>query len=246
MGITGTDVSKEASHMILLDDNFATIVKAIREGRRIFDNIRKFIKYIMTGNSGEIWTIFLAPFFGLPIPLLPIHILWINLVTDGFPGLALAAETGEKNIMSRPPRDPKESIFAKGLGTHIVWVGLLMGAISIMTQAWFIDSSRAHWQTMVFTVLCLSQMGHVLAIRSEQDSLFEQGVLSNKPLLGAVLLTLALQLATIYVPVLNPIFKTRPLTAGELGITILLSTVIFLAVELEKAIKRSRKSSLEG
>ena len=245
MGITGTDVSKEASHMILLDDNFATIVKAVREGRRIFDNIRKFIKYTMTSNSGEIFTIFLAPFLGLPIPLLPIHILWINLVTDGVPGLALAAEPGEKNIMGRPPRDPKESIFAKGLGIHIIWVGLLMGAVSIMTQALFIDSSQTHWQTMVFTVLCLSQMGHVLAIRSEQESFFKQGALSNKPLLGAVLLTLVLQMATIYVPFLNPIFKTEPLNAGELAVTILLSAVVFLAVEIEKAIKRSRNSRLE-
>ena len=244
MGITGTDVSKEASHMILLDDNFATIVKAVREGRRIFDNIRKFIKYTMTSNSGEICTIFLAPFLGLPIPLLPIHILWINLVTDGVPGLALAAEPGERNIMSRPPRDSKEGIFAKGLGAHIIWVGLLMGAISILTQALFIDGSRTHWQTMVFTVLCLSQMGHVLAVRSEQESFFTQGALSNKPLLGAVLLTFALQMATIYVPFLNPIFKTEPLTAGELVITILLSTVVFLAVELEKAIKRLRNSIL--
>ena len=186
MGITGTDVSKEASHMILLDDNFATIVKAVKEGRRIFDNIRKFIKYAMTGNSGEIWTIFLAPFFGLPIPLLPIHILWINLVTDGLPGLALAAEPGEKGIMERPPRHPKESIFAHGLGTHIVWVGLLMGAASLVTQAWSITTGLAHWQTMVFTVLCLSQMGHVLAIRSERESLFSQGLLSNRPLVGRV------------------------------------------------------------
>ncbi|MDQ7781598.1 MAG: cation-translocating P-type ATPase [Desulfomonilaceae bacterium] len=243
MGITGTDVSKEAADMILLDDNFATIVRTVREGRRIFDNIRKFIKYTMTSNSGEIWTIFLAPFLGLPIPLLPIHILWINLVTDGFPGLALTAEPGEKNIMSRPPRDPKESIFAKGLGGHIIWVGLLMGAVCVITQAWFIDGARTHWQTMVFTVLCLSQMGHVLAIRSERESFFTQGALSNKPLLGAVLLTLALQLATIYVPFLNPIFKTQPLTAGELGITLLLSTVVFLAVELEKAFKRARDGS---
>jgi Ca2+-transporting ATPase len=231
-------VAKEASHMILLDDNFATIVKAVGEGRRIFDNIRKFIKYTMTSNSGEISAIFLAPFLGLPIPLLPIHILWINLVTDGVPGLALAAEPAERNIMRRPPRDPQESIFAKGLGTHIIWVGLLMGAVSIVTQAWFIDSSQTHWQTMVFTVLCLSQMGHVLAIRSEQESFFKQRI--NKPLLGAVLLTFALQMATIYVPILNPIFKTEPLTAGELAVTILLSSIVFLAVELEKTLYLSK------
>lgn len=240
MGINGTDVSKEASHMILLDDHFATIVKAVREGRRIFDNIRKFIKYTMTSNAGEIFTIFLAPFLGLPIPLLPIHILWINLVTDGVPGLALAAESGEDNIMHRPPRHPKESIFAKGLGAHIIWVGLLMGAVSILTQVLFIERGQTHWQTMVFTVLCLSQMGHVLAIRSEQASFFKQK--ANIPLLGAVLLTFVLQMATIYVPFLNPIFKTEPLAAKELIITILLSSIIFLAVEVEKAVKRSRNN----
>lgn len=241
MGITGTDVSKEAAHMILLDDNFATIVNAVREGRRIFDNIRKFIKYTMTSNTGEIFTIFLAPFLGLPIPLLPIHILWINLVTDGVPGLALAAEPGERDVMRRPPRDPKESIFAAGLGAHIVWVGLLMGSVSILTQAMFLEDLPERWQTMVFTVLCLSQMGHVLAIRSETDSLFRQGLLSNAPLLGAVVLTFALQMATIYVPLLNPIFKTQPLTATELGISILLSSVVFVAVEIEKAAKRRRR-----
>jgi len=240
MGITGTDVSKEASHMILLDDNFATIVRAVKEGRRIFDNIRKFIKYTMTSNSGEIWTIFLAPFLGLPIPLLPIHILWINLVTDGLPGLALAAEPAEKGIMKRSPRHPQESIFAHGLGTHIIWVGLLMGFVSIFTQAWSIKTGHAHWQTMVFTVLCLSQMGHVLAIRSEKESLFSQGLFSNKPLVGAFILTFALQMATIYVPFLNPIFKTAPLTLSELAITLALSTVVFFAVEAEKVWKRKK------
>ena len=243
MGVTGTDVAKEASHMVLLDDNFATIVKAAKEGRRIFDNIRKFIKYTMTSNSGEIWTIFLAPFFGLPIPLLPIHILWINLVTDGLPGLALAAEPAEKKIMNRPPRHPKESIFSHGLGGHIIWVGLLMGAVCIFTQAWALKTDHAHWQTMVFTVLCLSQMGNVLAIRSERESLFSQGLLSNKPLLGAFLLTFGMQMATIYVPALNPIFKTQPLTLPELLVVLLLSSVVFVAVEIEKLLKRKKNGT---
>jgi Ca2+-transporting ATPase len=237
MGITGTDVAKEASHMILLDDNFATIVRAVKEGRRIFDNIRKFIRYTMASNSGEIWTIFLAPFFGLPIPLLPIHILWINLVTDGLPGLALAAEPAERNIMGRPPRDPQESIFT-GMWLQIIWVGLLMGGVSIFTQAWAIKSGIGHWQTMVFTVLCFSQMGNVLAIRSETESLFSQGVLSNRPLVGAFMLTVILQMATIYVPFLNPIFKTEPLSPYELLITLGLSSCVFAAVEADKMLKR--------
>lgn len=243
MGITGTDVAKESAHMILLDDNFATIVKAVREGRRLFDNIRKFIKYTMTTNSGEIWAIALAPLVGLPIPLLPIHILWINLVSDGLPGLALAAEPEEEGIMRRPPRHPRESIFAQGLGAHIIWVGLLMGAVSLVMQAWAITTGHAHWQTMVFTVLCLSQMGHVLAIRSERKSFFRQGIFSNVPLLGAFALTFALQMATIYVPALNPVFKTEPLTFDELLLTLAVASIVFFAVELEKMWKRSRREA---
>jgi Ca2+-transporting ATPase len=239
MGIAGTDVAKEAAHMILLDDNFATIVKAVKEGRRIFDNIRKFIRYTMTSNSGEIWTIVLAPFFGLPIPLLPIHILWINLVTDGLPGLALAAEPAEKNIMKRPPRHPQENIFT-GMWVQILWVGLLMGGVSIFTQAWALKTGFAHWQTMVFTVLCLSQMGNVLALRSERESVFTQGLFSNKPLLGAFLLTVMLQMATIYVPFLNPVFKTQPLSLEELLITAGLSSIVFFAVEADKWFFRKR------
>jgi len=234
MGITGTDVSKEAAHMILLDDNFATIVKAVKEGRRIFDNIRKFIKYTMTSNSGEIWTIFLAPLVGLPIPLLPIHILWINLVTDGLPGLALAGEPAEKNVMQRPPRHPDESIFAHGLGWHILWVGLLMGAVCLGIQAWAHHSGNPNWQTMVFTVLCFSQMGHALAVRSENFFLFRQGIFTNMSLLGAVLLTLLLQLALIYVPLFHEIFATQPLTLSELLLCIAVSSIVFHGVEMEK------------
>ncbi|MFQ5585559.1 MAG: cation-translocating P-type ATPase [Thermodesulfobacteriota bacterium] len=240
MGITGTDVSKEVSSMILLDDNFATIVRAVREGRRIYDNIRKFIKYTMTSNAGEIWVIFLAPFLGLPIPLLPIHILWINLVTDGLPGLALAAEGEERGIMKRPPRPPKESIFAGGMSTHIVWVGLLMGGVTLLGQAWAIETGHREWQTIVFTVLCLSQMGNVLAVRSERESLFSLGILSNRPLFGAVFLTFILQMAIIYLPFLNVIFKTGPLSMGELLLSLLLSSVVFIMVEVEKLLKRMR------
>jgi Ca2+-transporting ATPase len=238
MGITGTDVAKEAGHMILLDDNFASIVAAVREGRRIFDNIRKFVRFVMTGNSGEIGTLFLAPFLGLPLPLLPIHILWVNLVTDGLPGLALAAEPQEQGIMQRPPRPPRESLFAHGIWQHILWVGGLITALCLVTQAWALHVGDAHWQTMVFTVLTLSQMTHVLAIRSETESLFTRGFTTNLPLLGAVLLTFVLQLATIYVPVLNPIFRTQPLTAVELGICLMLAATVFVAVEIEKWLVR--------
>jgi Ca2+-transporting ATPase len=238
MGRAGTDVAREASDLILLDDNFATIVTAVRDGRRIYDNIRKFVKYTMTSNSGEIWTIFLAPLFGLPIPLLPIQILWINLVTDGLPGLALAMEPEERKIMQRPPRPPDESIFAGGLWQHILWVGLLMGGVSLVTEMWAYQANLDQWQTMVFTVLTLSQMGHVLAIRSEQDSFLKRGPLSNLWLVGAVLLTFALQMATIYVPFLNPIFHTMPLTMDQLGLCLILSTIVFFAVELEKWVRR--------
>ncbi|MFQ5574644.1 MAG: cation-translocating P-type ATPase, partial [Terriglobia bacterium] len=245
MGITGTDVSKEAAHLILLDDNFATIVKAVEGGRRIFDNIRKFIRYTMTSNSGEIWTIFVAPFLGLPIPLLPIHILWVNLVTDGLPGLALAVEPEEKGIMARPPRPPRESVFAHGLGYHVIWVGLLMGAVTIFSQAWAIANSLPEWQTIVFSVLTLSQMGHVLAVRSEKESLFSLGLFSNKALVAAFLLTFALQMAVVYVPFLNPIFKTAPLNAGQILVVLGLSSVVFVAVEVEKLFIRTR-SAVQG
>jgi Ca2+-transporting ATPase len=238
MGDKGTDVAREAADMVLLDDNFATIVGAVREGRRIFDNIRKFIKDTMSSNSGEIWTLFLAPFLGLPIPLLPIHILWINLVTDGLPGLAFTAEPAEPGIMRRPPRPPDESIFAHGMWQHIVWVGLFVGGVSIASQAWAISRGVEYWQTVVFTVLTLSQLFHSLAVRSERASLLKIGLFSNLPMLGAVLLTVGLQLAVIYLPVFNPIFKTQPLPLFDLTVCFAVSSLVLVAVEAEKALVR--------
>ncbi|MCP4392116.1 MAG: HAD-IC family P-type ATPase, partial [Gammaproteobacteria bacterium] len=239
MGLKGTDVAREASDMVLKDDNFATIVHAVREGRRIFDNIRKFIKYTMTSNAGEIWTIFLAPFIGLPLPLLPIQILWINLVTDGLPGLALSVEPQERGIMQRPPRDPDESIFAHGMWQHIVWVGLLIGGLSLGAQAWAYHGGSENWQTVVFTVLTFSQLIHALTIRSDKDSLLLT-VFSNLPMLGTILLNICLQLLVIYHPFFNLIFHTTPLTLQELALCFSLPLVVLVAVEIEKWLIRNR------
>ncbi len=238
MGKGGTDVAREAAHMVLLDDNFATIVHAIRQGRRLYDNIRKFIRYAVTTNSAEILIILLAPFLGLPIPLLPIHILWINLVTDGLPALALTAEPEERGVMRRPPRPPQESIFAHGMWQHMIWVGLLMAALTLLIQDWAYHSGSAHWQTMVFTLLTLAQLAHVLAIRSEKESLFAIGLFSNRPMALAISVTFLLQMATIYLPALNPIFKTEPLDMTELALCIGAASVVLIAVEIEKWLVR--------
>lgn len=244
MGITGTDVSKEASDMILLDDNFATIVNAVREGRRIYDNIRKFVKYIMTCNSAEIWTIFLAPLLGLPMPLLPIHILWINLVTDGLPGLALAKEKAESDLMMRPPRPSGESLFAGGIGFHILWVGMFMAAITLGIQAWALHVNIEHWQTMVFTVLSFAQLAHVLAIRSDRQFLFQQGLFTNWLLIVAVCITVMLQLTVIYLPLANQVFRTQPLSVEELMVCLVGAAILFHAVELEKWLRRTKVLSM--
>lgn len=242
MGIVGTDVSKEAADMILLNDNFATILHGVREGRRVFENIRKSIKFVLAGNSGEIWTISFAMLLGFPIPLLPIHILWINLVSDGPPALALAAEPAEKSIMSRPPRQPGESIFANGLGWHVLWVGFLIGSICFGIQFWASKNGDPKWQTYVFTVLCFSQLAYVMAVRSEREFLFRQGFFSNPSLLFAVVGTFGLQLLVIYVPILQQVFSTKALTLKELGGCVLASLVVFHAVEMEKLVHRWRNA----
>ena len=238
MGKKGTDVAREAADMVLLDDNFSTIVTAVRQGRRIYDNVRKFIKYTMTSNAGEIWAIFLAPFLGLPLPLLPIQILWINLVTDGLPGLALGVEPAERNVMARPPRPPGEHVLAGGMWQHIIWVGLLIGGLTLGAQAWAYHNGSSNWQTVAFTVLTLSQLAHALAVRSDRDSLLLIGLFSNKPLLSAVALTLTLQLIVVFAAPLQPIFKTTGLTLMELLVCLLLPMIVLIAVEIEKWLVR--------
>jgi Ca2+-transporting ATPase len=238
MGERGTEVAREAAEIVLLDDSFATIVDAVHEGRRVFDDIRKFVRYTMTSNSGEIWVLVLAPFLGLPIPLLPLQILWINLVTDGFPGLALSAEPAERDVMQRPPRPAEEGIFTASMVTHIFWIGLAIGALTLGTQAWAISEEIAHWQTMVFTVLVIAQLFHSLAIRSDRFSLFSIGLFSNPALILAVIGTMAAQILVIYVPAFNVIFQTAPLTLPQLGACFGMGAVVLVLVEIEKFVRR--------
>ena len=243
MGITGTDVSKEASDMVLLDDNFATIVHAVEEGRTIYENIRKFVKYTMSSNVGEILVMLLAPFLGLPIPLTALQILWINLLTDGLPGLALGIEPAAPDTMERPPHPPEESVLARGLGSHILWVGPLMGIVALLPG--LLDQfvlgfhlEGAVWQTMVFSTLCLAQMGNALAIRSDRLNLTQLGLFTNPALIGSIVLTFALQVAVIYVPFMQDIFSTVALTAPQFLFSLVLSSVVLIVVELVKWIRQ--------
>lgn len=238
MGVTGTDVAKEAADLVLLDDNFATIVSAVEEGRVIYDNIRKFIRYILATNSGEIWVMVLAPFLGMPLPLLPLQILWMNLVTDGLPALALAVEPAETETMLRKPYPPNESVFARGLGRHIAWIGLLMGLITLGTGYTYWRANDPVWRTIVFTTLTLSQMANVLAIRVERQSVLRAGFFSNRWMIGAVSLTVLLQLALMYTPFLQRFFNTQALSPRDLAIVLVVSSIIFFVVEFEKWVTR--------
>lgn len=243
MGITGTDVAKEAADMVLLDDRFSTIVAATQEGRVIYDNIRKFIKHIMTGNAGELWVIILAPFLGMPLPLLPLQILWINLLGDGILALALSVEPAEHNIMRRPPYSPDESIFSRGVGWGIVWIGLLLGLLLLGVAYGYWGLDYPQWQTMVFSTLAFSRIGIAQAIRSDHDSLWHIGLMSNKAALTAAIATFSLQLAVVYLPVLQNIFQTTALSTIDLTLYLMLSTVVFWAMEIEKWLIRRNPQS---
>jgi Ca2+-transporting ATPase len=240
MGITGTDVARESSDMVLLDDNFATIVAAVKEGRTIFDNIRKFVKYILTGNAGEIFVMLTGPILGMPIPLLPIQILWINLVTDGAPAIALGYEQAEKNIMKRPPFQPDEGVFSRGVGRQILTMGMLIGLISIAIGFWFwqLNPVSRSWQTMVFTILTFCQMTYALCVRKNHQSLFTNSLFSNRAMFLAVGLTFAFQLMLIYVPFLNTIFRTVPLSGFELVVCLIASMIVIVVTEIEKMVLR--------
>ncbi|MEG4284435.1 cation-transporting P-type ATPase [Microcoleus sp. A006_D1] len=250
MGITGTDVSKEASDMVLLDDNFATIVAAAEEGRVVYTNIRRFIKYILGSNIGEVLTIAAAPLMGLGgVPLTPLQILWMNLVTDGVPALALAVEPAEPNVMKKAPFSPRESIFARGLGSYMIRIGIIFAILTIAMMSWAYGYTHAPghrnpeaWKTMVFTTLCLAQMGHAIAIRSNTQLTIELDPRTNVFVWGAVIVTTGLQLMLIYVPPLRAFFGTHYLTPFELLVCFGFSALMFVWIEMEKLFVRLYKA----
>ena len=246
MGITGTDVSKEASEMVLLDDNFATIVSAVEEGRAIFDNIHRFVKFSIAGNVGKVLVMLLAPVAGISVALLPLQLLWLNLLTDGLLGLGLGVEPAEPNTMKRPPRAPQESLFSGGLARHVIWIGLVMGLTALGVGLLYRDSANPadnHWQTMIFTALAFMQMGQALASRSTQASLVSLGLRSNPVLLGLVVITAVLQLIILYVPFFDQFFQITPLSAVDLLLCVGLGVGMLLLIELEKAWLRSREEA---
>jgi P-type Ca2+ transporter type 2C len=255
MGITGTDVSKEAADMVLRDDNFSTIVAAVEEGRVIYDNLRRFVKFAVAGNTGKIAVMLLWPLllylFGLPlteaVALLPLQLLWLNLLTDGLLGLSMGSEPAERNVMQRPPHSPQEGIFAHGMGIQAAWVGALVGLLALVVGGVYYLQGLPQWQTMIFMTLAVLQIFQALATRSNTESLFAIGVFSNRVMWGAIAGVAALQFAAVYVPPLSSVFlRTVPLTAQDLGITVAAGLILFVAIEFEKwIIRRTRSTRLQ-
>ena len=237
MGITGTDVAKEASDMILADDNFASIVSAVEEGRTIFDNIKKFVEYLLSSNMGEVLTIFVGILLRMPLPLMAIQILWINLVTDGAPALALSAEPPEPRIMRRSPRKVEEKIVNKRRGIMIFLVGIIMMLGTLGVFQWYNpETNLVYAHTMAFTTLMMFQMFNVINMRSEDYSIF--GLKINKWLVGAIILSIGLQVLVVHLPFLNPIFHTVQLKAVDWLIAIAISASVLVFGEVVKLFRK--------
>lgn len=242
MGISGTDVAKEASTMILTDDNFASIVNAVEEGRAIYSNIRKFVTYLLSSNIGEVLTIFVAILLGMRLPLLAIMILWMNLVTDGLPALALGVEPAEPGIMTKKPRDPKEKILDMKKGIYLFAMGIVMtaGTLFLFQRAEKIDYVYA--TTMAFTTLMMYEMFNVINCKSHEESIFTLGLMQNKKLLFAIASSVALQLLVIYTP-LNTFFKTTPLTGMDWVWILAVSSSVLWFGEVWKLVAKQRANA---
>ena len=249
MGITGTDVTKEVSDMIVTDDNFASIVSAVEEGRGIYDNIKKFIHFLLSCNAGEIFVMFLASLAGMPVPLLPIHILWMNLVTDGLPALALGVDPPDKNLMHQSPRPSDEPVMTKSRAGRILLQGAMLAACSLAAFVFVLvveDEGIQRARTAAFIVLSVSQLFHAFNCRNQKESLFTIGVFSNPKLVLAVLVSFGLQIAVVTVPFLQGVFKTASLTLIDWGVIVLLSTFPLWFMEAVKWVQRRRQGNIRA
>jgi Ca2+-transporting ATPase len=232
MGITGTDVAKESSQIVLLDDNFASIVNAVEEGRNIFTNIREFVEYLFSSNIGEVFVIFTSLLLGLPLPLVAIQILWINLLTDGFPALALGVDAPEKDIMLKKPRR-KKAVIAGSRWVYIFLIGMLMMGGTLAVYNAYLDKELMYAQTIAFTTLVMFQLFNAFNLRSTTVSVFRQNPFENKWLVLAVLSSFILQLIVIYSP-LNTYFRTVPLNILDWTYVMAVSASVFVLGELVK------------
>jgi Ca2+-transporting ATPase len=238
MGIVGTEVAKDASDVILTDDNFATIVGAVEEGRRIYDNILKAIQFLLSANVGEVLLIFIASIFNIGNPLTPILILWINLVTDSLPALALSMDPAEHDIMTRKPRDPKMGFFSKGMIWRIIYQGTTIGLISLAAyMIGFRDGGQPLGQTMAFAVLGFSQFFHIRNLHSNRRSSFRTSIFSNKPLLGAIFISALFLLAVLMIPAVRNIFGVVEMDSMHWIYVGVLSLVPIVVVELVKLMR---------
>ncbi len=243
MGITGTDVSREAARMVLLDDNFATILAAVEEGRTIYGNIRKFVKFSVAGNLGKVLVMLLAPLTGISVALLPLQLLWLNLLTDGLLGLGLGLEPAEPGIMEDPPRSPREGFFSGGMTGQILRIGTVIGLTALVLGVVYYDpadSANNVWQTMMFTSLAFLQVGQALASRSTRASFFSRKLEPNHVLTALSLVVVLLQLAAVYLPYVNGFFGAQPLTVRQLLLCAASGTAAFILIEVEKYVRFQR------
>jgi Ca2+-transporting ATPase len=238
MGITGTDAAKEASDMVLLDDNFATIVAAVEEGRTIFANLLRFVKFSVGGNLGKVLVMLAAPLAGLGVALLPLQLLWLNLLTDGLMGLALGVEPAERTVMQRPPRPPQASLFAGGVGTHMLWVGLLIATLTLL--AGWIFRGSPELRAVMFTALAFTQIAHAVGLRVLRAR--GQGGRRGAAMFWVALGVAGLQLAALFAPFLKDLFQVERLSPAELAVCVGCGAVVFAAVELEKRLAPGRSA----
>lgn len=235
---SGTDVAKEAADMILVDDNFATIVAAVEEGRVVYDNLKRFLVFSISGNIGKVIIVSVPPLWGMPVLLKPIQILWSNLLTDGLLGLGMGVEKGERDVMTRPPISPKDGVFSGGFGWHVTWVGIVQALVVISVATWYFQAESANWGTMAFTTLAFMQFGRAIAMRSFRDTGLFKSPFSNLLLMLMMAAALLLQIKVVFLPFVQPIFETISLSTTDLLIATLCGVGMLITMELAKAGKR--------